>query len=128
MQSRLKSFSGTVIQGEQVGRTMGFPSANFAQSPADGSMDPGVYLCSTQLSGQTYYGLAYYGPRFVHGEYQNTFEVFFYDFSGNLYGQKITVNLHDFIRRPIKFESLEDVKHQLEKDKKVGLKIIKTIG
>lgn len=122
------TFTGKIVHGEHAGRTLGFPSANFDTSPKKGELKLGVHLCQTILNGQHYYGLAYFGPRYVHGEFKNSFEVYLYDFSGSLYDQNLTVEILDFIREPQKMSTLDDVKTQLTKDKAAGLELIHTLA
>jgi riboflavin kinase/FMN adenylyltransferase len=113
---------GTVIHGEKVGRTIGFPTANLAQTPNPESVKPGVYFGQSQVVGETtwYDCLVYFGPRYIFGEQVNSFEVFIYDFSGDMYGKELAVMLSHFQRHPEKITNLEQLQQLLERDKLVG--------
>ena len=89
--------SGKVVKGEAVGRTIGFPTANLqlAKTP---KIKPGVYAALVTLNGQNYLGLAYFGPRYIFKEKQDSFEVYIFNFKQNIYGQKLTIKLLQFLR------------------------------
>lgn len=120
--------TGTVIHGEKVGRTIGFPTANLAQSPDPDSFKPGVYFGKCNVIDQTittgnqtsYDCLVYFGPRYIFGEEVNSFEVFIYDFNQDLYGKTITVILSHYQRAPQKVSSINQLQQLLERDKLVG--------
>ncbi len=115
-------FSGKVIKGDAVGRTIGFPTANLDQIPDDQDLKPGVYLGHCQIAQlpTTYSCLIYFGPRLIFGETKNSFEVYIYDFHTDLYGQTLIVRVGQFIRPPMKFANLEALKTQLQKDREHG--------
>lgn len=125
----LNLIKGGVVYGDAVGRTIGFPTANLDQVPSVKDLQLGVYvgqcqilnsqLSNSQLSTE-HNCLIYFGPRFILGKTQNSFEVYLYDFQGDLYGQTLTVQIQKFIRPPIKFDNLEALKDQLQKDQERG--------
>ena len=120
-------FTGTVIKGKQLGRTIGFPTANI-HIEEDYKLIPknGVYLVKSLLNGKLIYGMMNIGKRpTVDGENQ-TIEVHFIDFDQNLYDQEITMEVLDFIRDEQKFASLEALKNQIQKDKEQLLYYIST--
>ena len=120
-------FTGTVIKGKQLGRTIGFPTANI-HIEEDYKLIPknGVYLVKSLLNGKLIYGMMNIGKRpTVDGENQ-TIEVHFIDFDQNLYDQEITMEVLDFIRDEQKFDSLEALKNQIQKDKEQLLYYIST--
>lgn len=119
--------SGTVIHGEKLGRTIGFPTANLAQTPTSDDFKPGVYFGSCQVvkaktekTAELHDCLVYFGPRYIFGEQVNSFEVFIYDFSGDLYGQTLIVLLSHFQRPPENITSVDQLQRRLEHDKLVG--------
>lgn len=120
--------SGTVIHGEKVGRTIGFPTANIAQSPDPETIAPGVYFGKCQVIDDQksdenppfHDCLVYFGPRYIFGEEVNSFEVFIYDFSQDLYGKTLMVLLSHYQRQPLKITSIEQLQQTLEHDKLVG--------
>lgn len=113
------SLHGVVVQGQQLGRTIGFPTANL-QVPNHKLLPRyGVYRVRVTsdegLSHRT--GVMNIGCRpTVSGTPQPTIEVHILDWSGNLYGQKLTVHLEKFIRPEQKFPSLDALKAQIEAD------------
>lgn len=123
------TFSSTVISGEKVGRTIGFPTANLNPTPTSDKLRLGVYAGHCQIhqrnKAQTEIlkCLAYFGPRYIFNKKQNSFEVYLYDFSANIYDFKINGVLTHFIRPPRDFSQLNDLKKQLEIDKQQGLEI-----
>jgi riboflavin kinase / FMN adenylyltransferase len=121
------TWSGRVINGEKVGRTLGFPTANLDTIPEEADLKPGVYLGSCRFNHQTIPQLScltYFGPRYVFGEEQNCFEVFIYDFNAELYDQELEVDLEYFLREPMNLNSLDALKTQLEEDKQLGRSIL----
>jgi riboflavin kinase/FMN adenylyltransferase len=117
--------NGQVQKGNQLGRTIGFPTANLAVAEAYKLIPKkGVYLVQSILNKRKVFGLMNIGVRpTVDGKTQ-TIEVFYLDFEGDLYGQQLQVELLDFIRDEQKFESLDALKIQLEKDKNWAVQAI----
>jgi riboflavin kinase/FMN adenylyltransferase len=111
-------FSGEVVKGKQLGRTIGFPTANI-HIKEDYKLIPknGVYIVKSNFNNQPLQGMMNIGTRpTVNGKSQ-TIEVNFFDFDKDLYNQIIQIEILDFIRDEIKFESLEALKNQIQKDK-----------
>ncbi|BAZ10628.1 riboflavin biosynthesis protein RibF [Calothrix sp. NIES-4071] len=118
------SLHGTVIKGQQLGRTIGFPTANL-QLPKDKFLPSnGVYAVRvfSEISGTNEQveflapGVMNIGNRpTVNGE-NITVEVHLFDCSGDLYGRKLVVELAKFLRRETKFASLEALKSQIQLD------------
>ena len=111
-------FSGEVVKGKQLGRTIGFPTANI-HIKEDYKLIPknGVYIVKSNFNNQPLQGMMNIGTRpTVNGKSQ-TIEVNFFDFDKDLYNQTIQIEILDFIRDEIKFESLEALKNQIQKDK-----------
>lgn len=121
--------SGTVVPGDGRGATMGFPTANI-KFDDEHKLVPsnGVYLVYSRIDGRIVYGMANLGfrPTF-YTEKKKIFEVHFLEFSKHLYGEKIFVHFLKFIRNEQKFNSVDDLLIQLNKDKETCLKIIKQI-
>ena len=110
------SFSGFIIKGEKVGRTINFPTANLKLAKTLDFLKPGVYVARVRLNKKAYLGLAYYGPRYIFGEKVNNFEVYIFNFNQNIYGQKLQANLTHFIRSPKKVKNLKALQSLLEND------------
>jgi riboflavin kinase/FMN adenylyltransferase len=110
---------GPVIGGEQRGRELGYPTANMS---VDGLHLPklGVYAVLVEvLDGSfrgSYHGAASLGVRPMFGENTPNLETFIFDFSGDLYGAKLSVGLVDFLRPELKFDGLQALIDQMEQD------------
>lgn len=119
------SLTGTVIKGKQLGRTIGYPTANI-QIAEDYKLIPenGVYVVQSTLDGSLIFGMMNIGfnPT-VDGTVQ-TIEINFFDFEKDIYNQKITIEILQRIRAEQKFESLDALKNQLALDKKTSLAFI----
>jgi riboflavin kinase/FMN adenylyltransferase len=120
-------FSGIVIKGKQVGRTIGFPTANIKINE-DYKLIPknGVYIVKSNYDKKTIFGLMNIGTRpTVEGKNQ-TIEVFFLDFDKAIYYESLTIEIIEFIRNEQKFDSLNDLKNQINEDKIFALNYINT--
>ncbi|MEM1426281.1 MAG: bifunctional riboflavin kinase/FAD synthetase [Cyanobacteria bacterium P01_H01_bin.130] len=114
--------TGRVVKGQQLGRTLGFPTANL-QVEADKLLPRfGVYGVRAVLesgdseSGETVGGVMNVGCRPTVAGQAPTVEVHLFDWSGDLYGQVLTVHLMGFIRPERAFDSLEALKAQITQD------------
>jgi len=120
--------TGTINKGKQLGRTIGFPTANI-KIEEDYKLIPlnGVYIVSSQINGQKVYGMMNIGfnPT-VDGNHLSV-EVHYLNFDGDLYDQKITVSIIKRIRGEEKFDSIDLLKEQIEKDKTQTLSYIKEL-
>lgn len=119
------NFTGTVIRGKQLGRTIGFPTANLIIDQ-EYKLIPknGVYIVSLTLHSEKYFGMMNIGNRpTVNGE-QQTIEVHILNFEREIYNEKVTVSILDFIRNEQKFNSLSDLKNQIELDKNFTLTML----
>ena len=115
------SVTGTVVEGNKIGRTIGFPTANL-DIPNEYMMinNPGVYACQTIIDGRLYDAMANTGLRpTVEDRTDGDFiiEVNIFDFNGDLYGKTLKVWFLDRIRDEEKFKGLEALKAQLEQDR-----------
>ena len=109
--------TGIIVKGKQLGRTIGFPTANL-KVEEDYKLIPqkGVYIVKSLINNKTVFGMMNIGfnPT-VNGQNQ-TIEVNYFDFNEDLYGQKITVSILKRIRSEQKFESVSLLREQLQKD------------
>lgn len=115
---RCYSVRGTVVKGDQRGRTIGYPTANIEVNENYYLPKVGVYAVSVQLDGEHYYGMANLGykPTFIEQADTPSLEVHLFDVKQDLYGRCMTVSFHQMIRDERKFNGVEEVKQQLEKD------------
>lgn len=115
------SLKGKIVKGHQVGRTIGFPTANLSvDEPRKILPGNGVYAVWALLSGKRYKGMLSIGnrPTLDDGNSQSI-EVYLLDFSGDLYGKEIEVSFVSKIRDNRKFPSLLALKSQLEQDRQI---------
>lgn len=112
------SLTGMISKGKQLGRTIGFPTANI-NIEEEYKLIPlkGVYIAKSVLNEKTFFGMMNIGTRPTVDGTTQTIEINFFDFKQDLYNQKITVSLLNRMRAEQKFESVEALKTQLEKDK-----------
>ena len=119
------NLSGIVSQGKQLGRTIGFRTANI-KIPEEYKLIPknGVYIVKSILNQITVFGIMNIGVNpTVNGE-NLSIEVHFLDFDADLYDEKISISIIDRIRDEQKFESVALLKLQLEKDKNTAFSYI----
>lgn len=110
--------TGNVVKGNQLGRTIGFPTAN-VEIPEEYKLIPknGVYIVTTIVNDETVFGMMNIGVKPTLGENKLTIEVHLLNFDKDIYHQKIQVNVLERLRDEEKFESFEALKSQLEVDK-----------
>ncbi|SFR81757.1 bifunctional riboflavin kinase/FAD synthetase [Anaeromicropila populeti] len=111
------SVSGEVIYGNQLGRTMGIPTANFL--PAQDKLLPpnGVYATKVRVDDEEYRAVTNVGNKPTVGEKNcKGVETYIFDFTQNLYGKNISVDFYTFVRGEKKFDSIEALKDQIELD------------
>lgn len=120
--------SGTVVKGKQLGRTIGFPTANISLEE-DYKLVPqnGVYVVRAEIDGKTIYGMMNIGFNPTVQGKKKTIEVHLFDFDSDIYNCKIQVSILQRIRSEKKFESVEVLKEQLKKDKTFSLDYLNQI-
>ena len=122
------SVTGTVVLGNQIGRTLGFPTANLDISNEYLMINnPGVYACQTVIDGKVYNAMANTGLRPTIGDRADgdfIIEVNIFDFDGDLYGKTLKVWFVDRIRDEEKFSGLEALKAQLQQDREKAKTIL----
>jgi len=108
---------GIVEHGDKRGRELGYPTANLV---IDNYLRPkyGIYAVTGRIlsTGEMLEGAASVGIRPQFEPPNELLEPYFFDFSGDLYGQKIEVAFHHFLRGEAKFDSLDELTAQMEKD------------
>ncbi len=114
--------TGSIIQGKQLGRTIGFPTANL-KIEENYKLIPqnGVYIVKSIIDGQNVFGMMNIGFNPTVDGQKQSIEIHYFDFNADLYNQKISVSILQRIRSEQKFESVDLLKEQLEKDKKTAL-------
>ena len=121
------TLQGKVITGKQLGRKLGFPTANIeAEDKYKIIPGYGVYAVKVVFNNVEYKGMLNIGtrPTFNKNADNRSIEVNIFDFSDNIYGQEIKLVFIDKIRDEQKFDGVEMLAKQLIKDKKMALKIL----
>jgi len=116
---------GTVIEGDKIGRKIGFPTANIKVNdwykliPAKG-----VYAVKTIINNKTYSGMLNIGTRPTLNGNDVTVEVNIFNFNNDIYNKEIRIEFIERIRNEQKFDELESLKNQLEIDKQTSIQIL----
>lgn len=118
MLTRPYSISGEVIHGKKNGRLMGFPTANLNYSEEFVLPKIGVYYTNIRWNNKIYKGITSVGKNPTFNGKDITIETNILDFDREIYGDEITVYFISKLRNEQKFSSIDDLKNQLDKDKK----------
>jgi len=118
--------SGTVVEGKKLGRTLGYPTANIeVADKAKLIPQNGVYAVTTSIDNQRYKGMMSIGLNpTTDTDNKVKIEVNIFNFDKEIYGKVVAVYFHQRLRSEVKFNSLNDLKKQLEEDKKHALTIL----
>lgn len=117
--------TGTVKKGRGLGKQLDFPTANL-HIEATYKLIPknGVYVVRAKINGNIVHGMMNIGFNPTVDGRTRSKEIHFFDFEGDLYDKKIQVELLERIRDEVKFESVDALRAQLQKDKEISLEII----
>ena len=120
--------SGTVVKGKQLGRTIGFPTANI-ELDEDYKLVPknGVYIVCAKIEDQLVNGMMNIGFNPTVEGKNKTIEVHLFDFNSDLYNHKIKISIKYPIRSEQKFESIAVLKQQLIKDKEFSIQYLSNL-
>ncbi|MBY0424794.1 MAG: riboflavin biosynthesis protein RibF, partial [Cytophagales bacterium] len=120
------SLMGSVVKGKQLGRTIGFPTANIkVDEPHKLIPKDGVYVIRITIEGSLYHGMMNIGFRPTVGGLQRSIEANIFDFEGDIYDKEVAVYFHQRIRDEKKFNGLDELTNQLKLDKESALMHIK---
>ncbi|MDH5596759.1 MAG: riboflavin kinase [Candidatus Peregrinibacteria bacterium] len=103
-----------VQHGEKMGQKLGFPTLNFRPGNFGDQYAPGVYAAQVRIADKNYSGALYFGPKF--SQKGNVLELFVLNFSRTIYGRFVSFKVGKQVRAPMKFDSVETLKKQIEKD------------
>lgn len=108
---------GQVIAGSHKGTSIGFPTANLSISKEYVQPLPGVYACLVNIQGTIYRGMMNIGhnPTMNYSK-ELSYEVHLFNFNGDLYGKRISVELKHYMRKEKQFKNVDNLKMQLEQD------------
>lgn len=117
--------TGSIIKGKQIGKQIGYPTANIHIKEEYKLIPPnGVYVVKSVIDNTLFYGMMNIGTNPTVGGGEQSIEIHFFDFEQDLYGKKLKIELLERLRNERKFESLDTLRTQLNKDKIVALKFI----
>ena len=119
------SLTGRVVHGLKLGRTLGYPTANI-QVTEEYKLIPkdGVYAVYSYIDGRKVYGMMSIGKNPTIEGKGASIEVYFFDFNGNLYDQKLTIEFVQYLREEQKFATIDLLKKQLQDDETAARKAI----
>ncbi|KIA98284.1 riboflavin biosynthesis protein RibF [Flavobacterium sp. KMS] len=114
--------TGTVVKGKQLGRTIGFPTANL-KIEEEYKLIPknGVYIVKSIINKKVVYGMMNIGFNPTVGGQAQSIEIHFLDFDEDIYDLEISVSLLQYVREEQKFGSFDLLKEQLKKDKETTI-------
>lgn len=118
--------SGKVIKGDQIGRTLGFPTANlfieesYKLIPSDGIYAVHIEVINDNETAEQLSGMAYIGDRPTINGMSRNIEVNIFDFNKDIYGRMIRMQFLKYLRGDQKFNSLDELKEQLKRDEKAA--------
>ncbi|MNN06538.1 Riboflavin biosynthesis protein RibF [compost metagenome] len=120
---------GTVMHGEKRGRTIGFPTANLEPSEHYVLPAKGVYAVRANHNGTWHHGVMNVGvkPTFHDNMLRPTLEIHLLDYSGDLYGEILSVQLIHFIREERKFNGIDELVSQITKDAMTARELLQPI-
>ena len=109
--------SGEIEHGRALGRTIGIPTINMTPSGEKLLPPYGVYFTRTKVGGISYKGITNIGCKpTIAEELRRGVETYLFDFSGDLYGKKLTVELYHYERPEMKFKDIAALKKQMDAD------------
>ncbi len=122
------SITGIVVEGNKIGRSIGFPTANIEiEDKYKLIAARGVYACKVDVNGKIYHGMGNIGTRPTIGINGLVTEVHIFDFDKEIYGEEITIFFLERIRDEEKFNGLEELKKQLIKDRETVSELLKSV-
>jgi riboflavin kinase/FMN adenylyltransferase len=119
---------GRVVAGDKRGTGLGFPTANLEAAPGQALPAGGVYAGRAYINEKAYPAMTNIGSRPTFGGGQQLVEVYLLDYSGDLYGQELAVEIIGRLRNERKFDTAEQLKEQIAEDIKQGKAMLKTRG
>jgi riboflavin kinase/FMN adenylyltransferase len=118
-------FEGEVVKGDQLGRELGYPTANLLYTDAEKiRLGHGVYAVYVQVKDELRKGMLSIGNRPTLSASKEKVEVNIFDFDQQLYGETIRVIVKKYLRAQEKYNSLSELTSQLQKDKEQSLEVL----
>ncbi|HEX2188698.1 MAG TPA: bifunctional riboflavin kinase/FAD synthetase [Longimicrobiaceae bacterium] len=123
------SLEGTVVEGDRLGRTLGFPTANLHVGDPEKMLPlEGIYAVRGWVGGEPLPGLLHLGPRPALGSDEPRVELYLLDWSGDLYGRRVRVDFTARIRGVMSFDSVDGLVEQMRRDEEAGRSVLRGGG
>jgi riboflavin kinase/FMN adenylyltransferase len=113
---RAYKISGPVVHGFERGRTIGFPTANISVAADRALPDLGVYATRARVAGHTLVGATNIGRRPTFDAGHISIETYLLDFEGDVYGERMDLEILERVRGEVKFDGVDALKAQISKD------------
>ena len=115
---------GIVVKGKQLGRTIGFPTANIRPESWEGHGPNGVYAAWCSVDGARHPGMLNIGLHPTVPEGAPTVEINLFGFHDDIYGMRATVETVAYLRGEVRFHSVDELRAQLERDRRRSMEIL----
>jgi len=116
--------TGKVISGKNIGKRISTPTANIEIDNVDFCFS-GVFLCKTKINEKDYFCIVNFGPKPTFNDYRQSLEAHILDFDKNIYDEILSIEFLCKIRDQIKFDSIDDLKNQIKKDREKAESLLK---
>jgi len=125
---RYFSLRGPVGGGAERGHVLGFPTANIQVEPEQALPEDGVYATLAHIGDKVYQSVTNIGVKPTFGKGERTVEVHILDFTGDLYGRKLTIELVERLRAEVKFAGPEELAAQIKQDVEQAKTVLKKLS
>lgn len=116
---------GVVVRGKQLGRTIGFPTANICPDRWEGEGPNGVYAAWCTVDGARHPGMLNIGLHPTVPEGAPTVEINLFDFHDDIYGMRAVVETVAYLRGEVRFNSVDELRSQLKRDHKRSMELLR---
>lgn len=121
--SQAYRLTGKVVEGNKIGRTLGYPTANMQlENPTEVVPGQGVYTAMVSMNDHWFQSMVNVGIRPTLDMYNVTIEAHLFGFQGDIYGKTFTIHFLERIRDEMRFSSLSELKEQLDRDREKSRK------
>lgn len=119
------SLRGIVVEGDKIGRTLGFPTANLEIAEAYKLIPSnGIYAVQVKVANSFHNGMLYIGTRPALGEGKRRIEVNIFNFDSDIYGSEVQLHFVERIRGDLSFENLDKLKERMKEDQRIATKLL----
>lgn len=122
------SLKGPVIAGDGRGRKLGFPTANMEIDEGQILPADGIYATLSYIDDRAYQSVTNIGTRPTFGDNQRTVETYILDYSDNLYGRELKIDIVERLRGEKRFDSVEKLEEQMAEDVKQGRAVLDALA